>query len=212
MKTMVQTKSGKIPPRELAFDIDGVIADTFRVFVEVAANQYGIPIEYEEITEYDYNKVVDIDEMTGREIIQRILDDPVGIGIQPVSGATEILNRLLRISPLLFVTARTEKNSIIDWMQQNIGFPDMNAVNLIATGSHEDKLPILMEYGIKYFVEDRLETCYLLDKASVTPIVFDQPWNRKPHPFIIAKTWDDIAEMIDWQPCNHSLKCNLKPA
>jgi hypothetical protein len=51
---------------------------------------------------------------------------------------------------------------------------------------------------VKYFVEDRLETCYLLKDASIIPILFDQPWNRKPSAFKRVKNWDEIAELIDW--------------
>ena len=52
----------KIPPQKLAFDVDGVFADTFRTFVETARDQYGIQVEYEDITEYDFRQVMDIDE------------------------------------------------------------------------------------------------------------------------------------------------------
>lgn len=47
-------------------------------------------------------------------------------------------------------------------------------------------------------MEDRLETCYFLDEAAGTPIVFEQPWNRKLHPFQTVRRWDEISAMIDW--------------
>jgi uncharacterized HAD superfamily protein len=49
-----QEMKNRIPPKELAFDIDGVFADTFRIFVETAQKDYGVRIEYEDITEYDF--------------------------------------------------------------------------------------------------------------------------------------------------------------
>ncbi len=55
----MEAGSGKIPYNELAFDVDGVIADTFRAFVEKDRGQYGIQVEYEDITEYDFRKVID---------------------------------------------------------------------------------------------------------------------------------------------------------
>jgi len=72
----------KILPHELAFDIDGVIADTFRAFVKTASERYNVEIEYEAITDYDFRKVIDIDEETSNEIIEMILDNPLGMGIK----------------------------------------------------------------------------------------------------------------------------------
>jgi uncharacterized HAD superfamily protein len=189
---------GKIAPAELAFDIDGVIADTFRVFVETAKNQYGIQVEYEDISEYDFRKVVDIDDKTSFEIVRMILDNPVKMGIKPIEGAPGVLSRLSRFGPILLVTARPNREPILKWIQQEIMFEDAGLINLETTENYHEKLPILMKHGVRYFVEDRLETCYLLKETSITPIVFEQPWNRKPHPFAKVKGWDEISAMIEW--------------
>ncbi|MFH1953014.1 MAG: hypothetical protein ABIL06_15500, partial [Pseudomonadota bacterium] len=62
----------KILPRELAFDIDGVIADTFTAFIDTAREKYGVDIEYEAITDYDFMHVIDIEEETSNEIVEMI--------------------------------------------------------------------------------------------------------------------------------------------
>ena len=195
---MKDKRSPKIRPHELAFDIDGVIADTFRVFVEMARKDHGIDIEYEAITEYDFRKVVDIDEAVSNGIIQKILDDPLGIGIKPIEGAKNVLSRLSKFGPVLFVTARNNRKAIMKWVQHGLGISNADAFRLEATGTHLEKLPILRENNIRYFVEDRLDTCYLLHEEDITPIVFDQPWNRKPHPFLTVTDWQDIYEAIEW--------------
>ncbi len=194
----MKTGTHKIWPRELAFDIDGVIADTFRAFVKTAREMYGIDIEYEAITEYDFRQVIDIDEETSDEIIEMILEDPVGIGISPIHGAVDVLTRLSCFGPVFLVTARTNRDAIIEWVQKTLGLEDGEGMHLEATGSHEDKLPVLLKHGIRYFVEDRLETCYLIQESAVTPIVFEQPWNRKDHPFQSVKSWDEIHDMVEW--------------
>ena len=188
----------KIPPRELAFDIDGVLADTFRVFVETARKQYRVPVTYEDITEYDFRKVIDIDREIAGNIIQRILDHPIEMGIMPIEGAVKVLTLLAQEGPILLVTARPGKSAIYEWVTQHFQGVDSRLIRVKATGTHEEKIPILREQGIKYFVEDRLDTCYLLANAEVTPIVFEQPWNRKQHPFIRVRSWMEIAQMIAW--------------
>jgi uncharacterized HAD superfamily protein len=198
IKKRIEKKSKGILPRELAFDIDGVFADTFKIFVETAREQYGIRVEYEDITEYDFRQVIDIDEKTSDEIIQRILYNPLEIGIRPILGSVDVLTRLARMGPILFVTARPEGDSIREWIHQYLKGGDISAIHIEATSTHKDKIPVLLKHGIRYFIEDRLETCYLLEKTSVTPIVFDQPWNRKPHPFQKVKSWHEIEALIQW--------------
>lgn len=188
----------KIAPRELAFDIDGVLADTFHVFVKIAREEYDIQVNYDDITEYDFRKVVDIDEEICNVIIQRILNDPVHMGIKPMNGAVDVITRLSRYGTILFVTARPGRTSIYEWLVRHLKRVDPRLIRLEATGSHEDKIPILLEQGIRYFVEDRLDTCYLLATASVTPIVYEQPWNRICHPFRTVCSWEEISGMIQW--------------
>ena len=197
-KETLKLDNVKIRPHELAFDVDGVIADTFRSFVETARNDYDVQIDYDAITDYDFRKVVDIDDAVSDEILRKILEDPLGMGIKPIPGAKGVLNRLLDMGSVLFVTARPHKDSIMAWFKQAMGLLDVNAVRLEATGNPLDKLPVLLENGIKYFVEDRLDTCYLIHEQDIMPIVFEQPWNRKPHPFQTVTDWKGIHDKIDW--------------
>ena len=194
----MQPEFTKIPPAKLAFDIDGVFADTFRVFIKKAWNEYGIQIVYEDITEYDFRTLIDIDDEISKKILESLLDNPLEIGIKPISGAVDVLRRLSRIGPLLFVTARPKRGAILEWVQEYLQVVDMNIIRLEATGSQDEKLPVLMKYGVEYFVEDNLETCYLLNQHCVEPIVFEQPWNRKPHPFRAVKDWEELSGMIEW--------------
>lgn len=194
----METKSDKILPCDLAFDVDGVFADSFRLFAETVRNDYGISIEYEAITEYEFWKVMNIDEGICQEIVRKILDFPLEIGIQPINGAVEVLTRLLNVGPLLFVTARPDGNAILKWIQMNLGLADTDCICVESTGAADEKLPVLLKHGVKYFVEDRLETCYILDQTPVTPIVFEQPWNKRPHPFRTVRSWDEISAMIEW--------------
>jgi len=106
-----------------------------------------------------------------------------------------VLRRLSRINKILFVTARPDKTGIQEWVKKYL---QKDSFHIVATGLHEEKAPLLKRYGIKYFVEDRLETCFILEKASITPIVFEQPWNQKPHPFLKVKSWYELEKMIDW--------------
>ena len=195
----METGQNKIPYNELAFDIDGVVADTFQAFVEIAGSQYGVQLQYESITDYDFMSVMDIEEDIFNKIIERVLEDPLGMGIRPMNGAVDVLTRLMELGPVILVTARSDNGPIQRWFQENFHLNgNNNGICLEATGTHREKLPRLFKHGIKYFVEDRLETCYLIREASLTPIVFEQPWNQKPHPFRTVRDWHEISALIEW--------------
>lgn len=199
--TEIKSSSGsfKIDPSEIAFDIDGVVADTFRAFIEIAFKDYGLRIHYEDINEYEFWKDTDLDEDSTNDIISRILDQPLEADIRPVTGAVDVLTRLADNGNLLFVTARSDRDSILNWIWHYMPSARRDSIILVAAGRHEDKLPILLKRGIKYFVEDRLETCYLMESSPVKPIVFDQPWNRRVHPFASVNGWEELSDMIDWK-------------
>ncbi len=189
-----------ILPKEIAFDIDGVFADTFRVFVQKAKEWFGTELDYSAILEYEFWSNIGLDEVRVRRIIDGVLYDPIGIDIRPMPGSVDVLTRLAEFSPLIFVTARYENDSIFHWAKAYLPDVDEKRIRIIPSGASENKIPILTDLDVPYFVEDRLDTCFLLSKSTRTiPIVFDQPWNRKPHPFNVVTTWQDIDAMIGWR-------------
>jgi len=188
----------KIRPNEVAFDIDGVFADTIGAFIREAKEKFGININYNDIKDYELRKAVNMDESILIELAKRILYEPLEMGIQPIKGSIQVLKRLAKTSRLFFVTARPDKEGIKKWILTQLRDIDKNTISVIATGTHEEKVPLLLKEGIKYFVEDRLETCFLLEKHSITPIVFEQPWNSKPHPFLKVKNWQELENLIKW--------------
>lgn len=189
-----------IEPASIAFDIDGVVADTITLFLAIANEEFGISgIHYEDITEYDLRRCLGIDDILMREIIIRILGGNYSMPLHPVGEAPEVLKRINRLhSPILFVTARPDADHITRWLCDMLNGAE-DAVEVIATGSFEDKKEILVDRKISYFVEDRLETCFLIADAGIRPIVFKQPWNRKPHPFSEVGNWRELESMIRFE-------------
>jgi uncharacterized HAD superfamily protein len=193
----------KIKPDAIAFDIDGVVADTMGLFIEIATHDFGIDgVRYENITSYTLEacEQLNIPADTIRDIIQQILDGTYRATLQPIDGAARVLRRISEFgTPLRFVTARPYPGPIRQWIQNTICL-DADHIDIVATGSFEAKAEILQEKGISHFVEDRLETCFLLDAVGLRPILFRQPWNRKPHPFSEVGGWGDLESMIDFRP------------
>jgi hypothetical protein len=183
---------------EFAFDFDGVVADTFRLFVRLANSNYNYTINYDDITDYEFLKVIDMDKQHALEIIEILTNDPHEIDLRPNKGAVDVLTRMASHRPLLCVTARPFGKPIEMWFEKHLPRIKPRCVRIEATGVNTGKLDILKQNNIKYFIDDRLDTCHIIQAAGITPIVYNQPWNRKPHPFHAVDDWEELAGLIDW--------------
>ena len=188
-----------IDPAALAFDIDGVIADTMHLFLDILKDHYDIhTVRYSDITCYRLDECLDLDEAVLEDAINRILEGRYRADLMPIPGAASVLQRIAASTGrLLMVTARPAPGPIQQWMNTLLDGQHRRA-RIIATGSFEAKVDVLLKNGIRWFVEDRLETCHLLDAAGVTPVVFRQPWNREPHGYLTVSTWQDLESRIDF--------------
>jgi uncharacterized HAD superfamily protein len=186
-----------VTPGDIAFDIDGVFANTMALFLEIARKEYGINhIRYEDITEYFLEECLDIDPEIIRVIINRILEGDFEPQLKPIDGAVEVLSEIAKAHPLLFVTARPELSTIKEWVHTVLPLRASD-IEVIATGTFEAKGDVLNARGIRYFVEDCLEVCYMLREHAITPILFNQPWNRySHHPFTEVRSWAEIRVLV----------------
>jgi uncharacterized protein len=192
-------QGGGIHPDSIAFDIDGVIADTMTLFLEIARDEFGINgIRYEDICCYNLEDCIDMDRKVIDRIITSILDGGYRPSLKPIPGSPEVLSRLAGLSqPVLLVTARPRIGPVRDFLDSIL--PDCpGTLDIVATGSFEAKVEVLQARNISHFVEDRLETCFTLNAAGITPVLFAQPWNRQRHPFIEVTSWGEIEELIRW--------------
>ncbi len=190
---------GSIHPASIAFDIDGVIADTMTLFLDIARDEFEITgIRYEDIRSYNLADCIDMDHGVIDSIITRILEGGYRPTLKPIPGSATVLRRLVRHStPVLLVTARPWVGPVGEFL--NGILPNHNgAVDIIATGSFEAKTDVLLQRNISHFVEDRLETCFVLNEAGITPLLYAQPWNRQPHPFAEVFSWGEIEKLIRW--------------
>ncbi len=188
----------KIKPQEIAFDIDGVVADTMSSFIFIAKREFGInTIRKEQITSYWLEDCLDIPDDVIKAIINRILEDPFDTRLKPLPGAVETLKGISSKSTLYFVTARPVKEPIEVWLQHHLSGVPKEKIKVEATGQHDIKPVVLKRLGRPYFLEDHLETCNALFHQGLKPIVFDQPWNQGKTPFHRVKGWNELRAMLE---------------
>jgi hypothetical protein len=177
-----------------AFDFDGVVADTMSLFSAIGREEFGLHDLYpEKITDYDFSRCLDVDLDTLLQIITKVVGPDYNHRLEPLPGADAVLPRLLETAgSLLFVTARPDAAPVQDWLEKRLGL-GRDCFEVVATGSFDNKAEVLESRGKTLFVEDRLETCFYLKDAGIEPLLFTQPWNRRPHPFHEVRSWADIA-------------------
>ncbi|MBF0225611.1 MAG: haloacid dehalogenase [Desulfobacterales bacterium] len=186
-----------IDPESVAFDIDGVFADTMQLFIDILKDEYGInSIGYGDITCYELNKCINLRSDIVEAAIDKIQKGNYRPKLKPFNGAKKVLTRIGNDGGrILFVTARPYLGPIQNWIHQNLCI-NPEFIKIITTGSFDGKIEVLLDHNVSYFVEDRLETCFLLKEAGITPILFVQPWNREKHPFLEVNSWTELESFV----------------
>ncbi|MEJ2091327.1 MAG: hypothetical protein P8X65_03950 [Syntrophobacterales bacterium] len=186
-----------IPLDRLAFDIDGVVADIMTTFLDMAQERHGPhDFRYDDITTFYLEECLGLDPRIIATLIRELIDRPHELPVNPFPHAVPVLSRLAEEVPLLFVTARDRPEPIQLWLNRTLASVPSRSIWVMATGDPDTKLHYLRAHAIEYFVEDRLETCFDLARAGITPIVFAQPWNRQPHPFLEVSGWPELATLL----------------
>jgi uncharacterized protein len=184
-------------PGRLAFDIDGVFANTMELFIRLAREYYQIDsVRYEDITAYYLYDCLPLDRQLIDLVIEKILDYPHALEMTPIQDSVRVLTRYAETHPLVFITARNKEAPIRDWVLQNLREVDPQKIQVIAAGEHHLKLDILKRLDFSYYLDDHLDTCIQLSQNGIRPIVFNQPWNAGNHDFHRVDDWTAVEEIL----------------
>lgn len=191
----------KIVAHEIGFDFDGVIADTAGAFLRLACEEYEYcSFTLEDITHFEVGECLTIADEHINAIFQRLNGDCLGAGIEPMPGAVEVISAIVRQAPtqnsLQVITARRLPEPVAAWLAHYFPADVLPMIHLTAMGEHDDKLRHIKEYGLKFFVDDRAETCLSLAEAGISPLVFSQPWNRHRHGLPTVASWRQIERLL----------------
>ena len=181
----------------IGFDLDGVIADTAETFLRLACSKHGYcSFTCEDITNFELEDCIPIPRDLVDKIFTEILTDSLETELKPMKGAVDTLTLLAQKSTVTIITARPLLPPVLDWIDVFFPAETREAIKVIATGDHNDKVRHIHEHGLKYFVDDRAETCMQLASADIIPLVFSQPWNQNRHNLQSVENWADIQDLI----------------
>jgi len=186
----------RIDPNLIGFDIDGVVSDTSEAFLRILKQKYGIGnIQETDITEFNVSECLNISPTTVDNVFDILLRNPIEADLKPMPDAVAVLSEIARQAPLTFITARPEKSPIADWLEHILGPETYSNVRLIAMGDHDGKADHIIKCGLKYFIDDRHQTCQNLVQHGITPLVFSQPWNKGRHNLRSISSWLEVREL-----------------
>lgn len=179
----------------IGLDIDGVVADSFPVFLEAINEHFGKDIT--KIDNYDMTEVFDVSDKD----LDRFFDRHVEYlysSPKPMDGAQEAITTWLQAGhEIVFVTARKcgrEENVTLKWFEQH-GIPVDKAV---FTGGLS-KAYAVQDYGINVFVDDFMTNALEIATIGVPVLLMDAPYNQGKLPKGVTRcyNWDEIKCHID---------------
>ena len=194
-------KSLEILPEQIGFDFDGVIADIGEAFLRMACDEHQYRVNLGDITSFQVETCTNIPEEVVRKIFDDILEDSLATGLQPIPGALEVLAELALQSRVRIITARTQDQPVIDWLDNHLPANACAQIDVIAMHDHDQKVRFIQEHNLQFFVDDRAETCAQVAKARLHPLLFRQPWNSNWNDFTTVENWQQIADFLA-QPTN----------
>lgn len=189
----------KIDGGEIGFDLDGVIADTAEAFIRLACDEHAFcSFTLEEITTFQVEECLDIPLPVVERIFGAILRDSLAAGLQPMEGAVQVITEMSSAAPVTIITARSLQQPVEAWLEHFFPAAVCANIRLVAMGCHDDKARYIHEHKLRYFVDDRAETCLQLAEMAITPFVFSQPWNQGKHDLQSVGSWQEIHAMLNF--------------
>lgn len=185
-----------IIPEEIGFDFDGVIANTGETFIRLAEVNHNFTVSLEEITHFDIENCINMPHEVVYDIFMEIMKDSLKTGVSPMHGAIQTIADMTESHTMTVITARSMLTPVEDWLNHYLTAEKTDKIKLVAMGDHNDKVRYAKEHKLKYFIDDRAETCQQFAEADFQPIVYDQPWNRGRHSFPVVSNWEEIRGLL----------------
>ena len=201
----METRS-TLAEKSIYVDLDDVLAQTGRMFLEVLARDFGREIDIEQVVDYDLGP-------DSLETFMRRVHEPENLSsIEPMPGARRALEQwaeegyeievvtgrpmVTRGDSKRWLEAARLPHHALTFVKKYVWSEDMF--------SEDGALPLraVVERGFSLIVEDSAEVAARLAEDGATPVVLlDRPWNRDQVDLLEeagrihrCETWVEIAQ------------------
>lgn len=181
----------------IAFDLDGVLIQTHKVWLERYNQEYGSEkrLTYDEITDWDMTRFVA--PSCGKRIYSFLRAHDFYTYAPPIEGAVDYCRSIMDAGhEVWFVTSGAHLGKY-EWLERHglttLADGGVKATNIITIDNKAFLVPLF-----DLLVDDCAETCLAWERAGGTAVLFDQPWNQWCSANIRrARTWGSIQAWVN---------------
>lgn len=191
---------------KIGVDIDGVVANFTKKYMEFYKNKINNNIKYEDLTHYNVWKFFDLSEEEYYSMVHTFYESEEFEDMDLIKGVIEAISELSKNNEIIFITSRPEKIRIKTEKFLSKSFKNIDFTVFFAHdwGSKEEykksKGDYCVENNIPFFIEDHYDYALECAKKGIKVFLLEQPWNKESeeHENIIkVKDWKEILEKIN---------------
>jgi uncharacterized HAD superfamily protein len=190
---------------KIGIDIDEIIAEYLKSFLEFLNSEKKISINYNEVLNYNY---IGQSKGLGKEQIQKYIQEHTAkeinlVELELIEGCLEAINLLDDNHKVCFITSRhiSNEKSTIQFFKKH--FPDREFKIIFSGdiwGGNKTKSEICKEENCEIMIEDNAD--YALDcaKKDIKVLLLDKPWNKnyeKHENITKVENWKEILEKLE---------------
>lgn len=182
----------------ICIDIDGTITDPY-FWLNTANKYFNKNITIDKVTEYPIDKVMGITREEYYGFYNKSKFEMHNEEVRLRENAREIIEELIRLNNIYFVTARDKDLEMLTYSylnKNNIPYDDV-----FVLGTHY-KVDMAKKLKCDIFIEDCYENALQLSENGFKVLLIDTNYNRKPlnKNIIRVFNWNEIYEIIKEMP------------
>ena len=186
----------------IAVDLDDVLADSLRAFIEFYNENYNKKLKYEDFTAYTLNEIMGMPREEENKILEKFDNGGYFEKIKPIEGAVEAIKKLSKKHKIIIITSRTKdkEEKTKKWVEKFFGKYDIYFIRQNYSGKSKTKAEICKEIKAEILIEDYLGYAENCAKNGIKVLLFDYPWNQKKDLGKLIKrikSWEEIVSEIE---------------
>jgi uncharacterized HAD superfamily protein len=187
--------------RTIYVDMDDVLCQTARRFLDIVERQFGKRMTYDQLTDFDIGHACSLRPEERDELYRIVHETNELLNLEPIPVALDVLRRWDSSGyEIAIVTGRPPESHDVslDWLERHrVPYKSFTMVNKYGRFATENTIAITLdELSAREFclaVEDSLPMAHYLAQEMAVPVaLIDCPWNR-------GTTHTQIARCSDWQ-------------
>lgn len=197
--------------KRIYIDLDDVICETARGFLEVLRADFGKDVEFDAIHAFDLGVSLGLDRVELQAFMEAVHEPEVLLAMAPIAGAVEVLDEWRAAGhELRVVTGRPPESLDVSrrWLAEwEVPYDGLTFVDKYSrelpdwTETSVVKLDDLVDEGFAFAVEDSLEVAKrLAGELGFQVLLMDRPWNQTAPgdvetldgKLVRCRSWEDI--------------------